>query len=210
MPKNVADPENLTLTLEILLADETGYGFNGSSFEPLSKSAGQSAEFNISVAAGNADYKWYKISSDMSVTPLENGEKYQIDGSKLVVNNLTKEDSGYYFAVVDNKNWANFSRVSDSVSLDVDGGLLTLGDADKNGIVNVTDALLILQYSVKMLSFDQSAQLSADVNFDGEITVTDALLVLQFAVGKIKNFKPSVSKNFGAILKRFLSGPFLF
>ena len=188
LPKNVADPENLTLTLEILLADETGYGFNGSSFEPISKSAGQSAEFNISVAAGNADYKWYKISSDMSVTPLENGEKYQIDGSKLVVNNLTKEDSGYYFAVADNKNWANFSRVSDSVSLDVDGGLLTLGDADKNGIVNVTDALLILQCSVKKLSFDQSAQLSADVNFDGEITVTDALLVLQFAVGKIKNF----------------------
>ena len=101
---------------------------------------------------------------------------------------MTKEDSGYYFVFASSDNWVNFARISDSVSLDVDGGLLTLGDADKNGIVNVTDALLILQCSVKKLSFDQSAQLSADVNFDGEITVTDALLVLQFAVGKIKNF----------------------
>ena len=188
VPKNVADPENFTMTLEILLGDETGYGFEQSSFEPVYGQKGESAEFNISVPMGSADYRWYKISKDLSVTALENGEKYQIDGSRLVITDLTKEDSGYYFVFASSDNWVNFARISDSVSLDVDGGLLTLGDADKNGIVNVTDALLILQCSVKKLSFDQSAQLSADVNFDGEITVTDALLVLQFAVGKIKNF----------------------
>ena len=62
------------------------------------------------------------------------------------------------------------------------------GDADGDGQVTVTDALLVLQKSVKKIEFSQDAEALCDVNGDGEITVTDSLLILQKAVKKIDKF----------------------
>ena len=63
-----------------------------------------------------------------------------------------------------------------------------LGDADGDGTVSVTDALLTLQAAVFKISFDEAQTLSADVNADGEISVNDALLIIQYAVNKIALF----------------------
>ena len=62
------------------------------------------------------------------------------------------------------------------------------GDADGDGEITVTDALLTLQGSVGKITLSPEAQGRADVDGDGKITVTDALLILQRAVKKIEKF----------------------
>lgn len=60
--------------------------------------------------------------------------------------------------------------------------------ADRNGTVDVTDALLVLQYSVGKIVLEPALCLSCDVNVSGTLTVTDALLILQRSVNKIDKF----------------------
>lgn len=58
------------------------------------------------------------------------------------------------------------------------------GDLDKNGAVNSSDALYILQYSVGLKkSIDTKI---ADINHDGKINSADALVALQISIGKAK------------------------
>lgn len=62
----------------------------------------------------------------------------------------------------------------------------TLGDVDNDGKINSSDALLVLQHSVEMITLKDSALLAADVDKDGRILSSDALLILQHSVGMIK------------------------
>lgn len=63
-----------------------------------------------------------------------------------------------------------------------------LGDVNGDGVVNTTDARLILQHAVGKLTLGEASQKPADVNGDGRIDTTDARLVLQKSVGKIEEF----------------------
>ena len=55
------------------------------------------------------------------------------------------------------------------------------GDADGDGRVDITDALVILQYTVGWGNpIDHDA---GDVNADGMCDIRDALLILQYCVG---------------------------
>ena len=70
-----------------------------------------------------------------------------------------------------------------------------LGDVDKNGKVNSSDALMILQYSVGQLkSIDKTI---ADTTGDGKVNSSDALMVLQISVGQIEGgtVKDSTTKK---------------
>ena len=62
---------------------------------------------------------------------------------------------------------------------------LVLGDVDGNGLINASDALLVLQSSVKLttLSYIQTAVADCDAN--GSINASDALTMLQYSVGLI-------------------------
>ena len=60
-----------------------------------------------------------------------------------------------------------------------------LGDVNSNGEINSSDALLVLQYAVGLIQFDETTFALADVNKNKEITSSDALSILQFAVGLI-------------------------
>ncbi len=59
------------------------------------------------------------------------------------------------------------------------------GDADGNGIVNVSDALVILQYSVGTLSVNDIDIAGADADLNGVINVVDAIVTLQLSLGNI-------------------------
>lgn len=59
----------------------------------------------------------------------------------------------------------------------------TLGDVDNDGKINSSDALLVLQHSVEILTLKDNALLAADVDKDGRILSSDALLILQHSVG---------------------------
>lgn len=64
--------------------------------------------------------------------------------------------------------------------------IITLkGDVNNDGIINSSDALMVLQTAVGKISFTSEQTLTADVNGNGERDATDALLILQRVVGKI-------------------------
>ena len=56
-----------------------------------------------------------------------------------------------------------------------------LGDVNKDGTVNSSDALDVLSYSVGLKTTIDEGR--ADVNIDGQINSSDALIILQIAVG---------------------------
>ena len=57
----------------------------------------------------------------------------------------------------------------------------TPGDANEDGMVDIFDALAILQYDV---GWDVSINgTNADVNADSQVDIFDALLILQYDVG---------------------------
>ncbi|HLC15310.1 MAG TPA: dockerin type I domain-containing protein [Thermodesulfovibrionia bacterium] len=55
-------------------------------------------------------------------------------------------------------------------------------DMDKDGLVNITDALLAARYSVD-LSVDSFVMEAADINCDGNINILDALLIARNSSG---------------------------
>lgn len=67
-------------------------------------------------------------------------------------------------------------------------GSASLGDVNKDGKINSTDSLMVLQSSVGNLKLTAEQQTLADVNKDKKINSLDALKILQYAVGIINKF----------------------
>ena len=61
--------------------------------------------------------------------------------------------------------------------------VLTVGDADLDGHVRVTDASRIAQYMVGLYELDVYQELAADADCDGRVRVTDASRVARYMVG---------------------------
>lgn len=68
-----------------------------------------------------------------------------------------------------------------------EGGLFSPvpGDANNDGDVTLTDALLVLRHAMSLAELPDEAVPSCDVNSDGMINTLDALLVLREAMGLI-------------------------
>ena len=73
------------------------------------------------------------------------------------------------------------------VTLGEEGVNFRRGDADGNGKLNVTDAVLIIQVIVKNLATKFNCDDMLDANDDGKLTVTDAIPVLQYVFQKGPN-----------------------
>lgn len=69
------------------------------------------------------------------------------------------------------------------------------GDVNEDGVVNTTDARLVLQTAVGKAELTERAAKAADVNGDGVVNTTDARLILQLAVGKITDFLPEETQS---------------
>lgn len=59
-----------------------------------------------------------------------------------------------------------------------------LGDASCDGVVDVVDATLILQLSIRLVTW-LPCQDAGDVNGDGRVDSLDAVLILQYAAALI-------------------------
>ncbi|MEX0785190.1 MAG: dockerin type I domain-containing protein [Dehalococcoidia bacterium] len=64
---------------------------------------------------------------------------------------------------------------------------VTVGDANKDGLVNAIDAALVLQYAAGLLP---SVNANGDVNRDGQTNAIDAALILQYVAGLIHSLAP--------------------
>ena len=62
------------------------------------------------------------------------------------------------------------------------------GDVNKDGNINSSDALLVLQSSVGSVTLTSEQKTLADVNRDNKINSSDALKILQYSVGSINKF----------------------
>lgn len=62
------------------------------------------------------------------------------------------------------------------------------GDANGDGDLDVTDALIALRYSMGLLLLGEEALSACDVDHDGSVAVTDALMILRRAMGIIDSF----------------------
>ena len=59
-----------------------------------------------------------------------------------------------------------------------------MGDVDGNGVVDMQDALMVLRYSMGLISA-MPVMAAADVNSSGQIEMNDALMILRAAMGLI-------------------------
>jgi len=66
--------------------------------------------------------------------------------------------------------------------------LYKLGDVNNDTKINVSDAVLILQYSVEMVEFDAGQKKAGDTNKDDKINVQDAVLILRYVAELIEGF----------------------
>lgn len=62
------------------------------------------------------------------------------------------------------------------------------GDVNEDGVVNVEDVVLVMQYILGLTQLDPDQQNAADVNGDGIINVEDVVLVMQYVLSLIDNF----------------------
>ncbi len=63
-----------------------------------------------------------------------------------------------------------------------------LGDVDINGVVDIQDALLLLQFSTNQAELTLEQELRADTDGNGVVSIADALALLQYATQKISIF----------------------
>lgn len=59
-----------------------------------------------------------------------------------------------------------------------------MGDVDNNGIINSSDALLVLQHSVRLITLTSAQKTYADLDNNGRINSSDALAILRKSVDK--------------------------
>ncbi len=77
----------------------------------------------------------------------------------------------------------DFSNVTED--MEVYALYTLLGDVDLNGVVNSTDALLVMRYSMTIISLSARAFAAGDMNGDGSVNATDAINIMRsIAAGK--------------------------
>ena len=159
--------------------------------------------YNIYIEENDAYFMLYPYwhdntgGTDMTTeqTPFEAGNMYSV-GCVIVI------EDGYYIA-----EDCVFSFNGDPNLVDPDypqpyylGGCIVLqstpvapvssaavpGDADGDGEVTVTDALMVLRAALELVELTDEQTELADVNGDGSVTLSDALLILRAALGLIE------------------------
>jgi len=63
-----------------------------------------------------------------------------------------------------------------------------LGDVNNDSNINIVDALLVAQYYVGLISFEDLNLNNADTDCNGSVNIVDALLIAQYYVGLITGF----------------------
>ena len=71
----------------------------------------------------------------------------------------------------------------------------TYGDLNKDGILDASDALQVLQKSVNLIDFTQEQDIVADVNLDGRTDASDALYILQKSVSLLEQVPAQLKQD---------------
>lgn len=90
---------------------------------------------------------------------------------------------GTYAIRTDGTVW-NVAKVPEKI-LDLDGGTYVRGDANGDGIVDISDLRMVLRKVCKKTEFDSTQMAAADVTDDGNVDIQDLRKILRFVCKKI-------------------------
>jgi subtilisin family serine protease len=138
----------------------------------MQNAVGNSGLMVTSQIQNNMAIKFKKSPSWLSVYPAS-GE-INTDQPSTVITDVDATDilGGEYSAFLDISS--NGGSESVHVLLNVDGaGTTTSGDANLDGVVNVLDVVLIVNFVLGDLNPNTQQQIASDINNDGEINVLD-------------------------------------
>lgn len=136
------------------------------------------------------NYKNGKISPDINLNGLSVLAVYNNGRKETIAYN----DAPSRFSMPEDQNFARSNTVC-TVMLDNEFSsrfnifIYSYGDVNNDGMINSTDALLVLRGVVKKVELDSDQKRYADVNADGRINSSDALQILNRSVGIIDGFK---------------------
>ena len=63
-----------------------------------------------------------------------------------------------------------------------------IGDANGDGKINTSDAVIVLKYAAGMVQLDDTQFIAANTNKDDKVNTSDAVLILKYAAGMITGF----------------------
>ena len=171
----VAAQENTQLAAQCLVSVQPErVRVEGISFETESVDVGLYASITLKPVfepAGATDQSVTWKSSNNAVATVSRTGAVTAIGLGSATITATSNDGGYTASI--------------QVNVNLTAGY---GDVSNDGIVDVGDALLVLQYSVGLQHLTQDMQQVADVNGDQYVDAADAILILRYDAGLIQAF----------------------
>ena len=142
---------------------------------------GETAELKAEILPEDATDKTvvWRSSNEAVATVDENGNVSAVSPGNATISCLAADGSG--------KNASCRAAVKEGTNPNPTAAPVLIGDADKNGTVDASDALLVLKHAAKLLTIsDADALNAADADKDTKITASDALLILKIAAKLIE------------------------
>jgi hypothetical protein len=99
---------------------------------------------------------------------------------------VINEGLEYYIEAFDGLNYQYFGTREEPVQVQITElvNSSAKGDVNADGVVDVRDALMILQAINSFITLTNDEMQRADLNGDGELSSSEALVILQYAIGK--------------------------
>ena len=105
---------------------------------------------------------------------------------------VTTEGLEYYISATDGMNVTERGSAEEPYEVLVQKtvGKNEFGDVDGNGIIELKDALMVLQAANDRLNLTEEQFARADWNQDGELSAMEALRILQYVNGSVNTIVP--------------------
>ena len=178
IPRSVTNINSYFVTS--MLGTVKVYGYPGTYAETFANS-NVSFEFvplAAPVITGVEDGKTYDLCDGPVAASWDDGHIAYLNGKTYYAGRPITEPGEYKLKVIN-----GYDEFTTEVSFTVVDTTPSRGDADGDGVVTVSDALLTLRAAARLYAPAEKVIAAIDLDGDGEITVADALAVLRIAVG---------------------------
>ena len=187
--------------LDISLSSDINYTFYGAEYRISVPSAFRVDSFN---AGDDWEYGVVNDTDDNTIITFT-----YLDAVGSVVNGesqlpvatitLTPCTSGDYTinvmeAIVTRSDATAYSDISASdlhITVEDNGGGVTLGDLNSDGNINSLDAVLLAKYRAGLIALTEQQMDAADLNGDGNVNALDGVLLAKYRAGLISTFTAS-------------------
>ena len=156
------------------------YGYPGTAAETY---AATNSKFEFvplaaPVISGVEDGKTYDLYDGALAATWDDGHVAYLNGEYYDQGKPIKEPGEYTLKVIN-----GYDEFTTEVTFTVVDTTPLKGDADGDGVITVSDALLTLRAAAQLYTPAEKVIAAIDLDGDGEITVADALAVLRIAIG---------------------------